>query len=165
MLLRITPVPKSFIVLCSVVVGCLVVLFVQSEWKSQRLKQQLIPTSEFEEFLSEAESQGELNKYYDEIRSEHTLPVTVDNESVEGISVSDTGIEFEEDYVFPDGFFKGLNVEEAIAKLPEIDAQIAEWNAQIEEDMIQFERDKQEIDVMVEQANAHLASINKMLDE
>ena len=165
MLRRIQKIPKGFIVTCSVVAISLSALVIHGEWRNHRIKQLLIPTSEFEGFLSDAESQRQLNEHYDDMLSENTSPLITDNNQEEGITVTDSDIEFEEDYVFPDGVFKGLTVEEALAKLPEIDAQIADWNAQIEEDMIQFEKDKQEMDVMVEQAYADLASINEILEQ
>ena len=165
MLRKIQEMPRYVIVACSVVAISLSALVIHGEWRSHRLKQLLIPTSEFEDFLSDAESQRQLNEYYDDMLNQRTSSTVADNNPVESITVTDSGIRFEKDYVFPDGFFKGLTVDEALAKLPEIDAQITEWNAQIEEDMIQFEKDKREMDVMVEQAYADLDSINKMLKQ
>ena len=66
---------------------------------------------------------------------------------------------FEDDYVFPDGFFKGLTVAEARERIPEMDARIAEWNEQVEAAMIQFEKEQQEIDAILAEVDEHYKAI------
>lgn len=150
--------PRYFIVICAIVFVSVSALYIHSEWRNHRLKQLLIPTAEFDEFLKDAGRQRELNTLYDELAEDDSSSITVDNE-IEGITVTDGGIVFAADYVFPDGFFEGLTVAEARAKIPEVTAQIDEWNAQLEKSESEVEKNEQKVIAMVEDINADVDAI------
>ena len=160
MILRSFDIPRYFIVICVLTFIFVAALCVNSMWKEHKLKQLLISKPEFETFLEQAKSQRQLNKTYNDLTDSENSPQIPD-----GIAVEDREVTFNEDYVFPGGFFKGLTVKEARAKIPEINAQIVEWNKEIETDKVQFDKDRQQREALFAQADEDYNAIMEMANQ
>lgn len=155
-------IPRYFIAICAIVTLTVSALYVHSEWRIRRLKQQfLIADATFQRFLEQADEQQELNETYDDFIAYHTeqssdgyalsdtgRPEAAEPiEHIEGVSVTPAGtLVFDDSYVFPSGFFEGLTAKEALDEIPKFDAQIAAWNEQIAADKLQMARDMVDID-------------------